>query len=449
MSENGGNTLLNRTLQHLRKVWQGVTDNRSDEIVLTPDLPEEEIPRLVDWLNACLNMDGGEVAARARAAKLGEAYLQLSDDGRRRFLLQIAEQFDCDDDVIESAIERWRDSNGIERLKARQVLHQTLEPPRLKLLRQFTELPEGVKFLVDMRAELLKLRREEPALAALEADLKRLLIHWFDIGLLKLEQISWHSSAELLEKLIAYEAVHAIQSWEDLKNRLESDRRCFAFFHPNMPGEPLIFVEVALVNGLATSVQTLLDEDAPILDLQQADTAIFYSISNAQPGLAGISFGNFLIKRVVGLLQREFNNLQQFATLSPIPGFTRWLSTLEDDDSQYLHSQLQLPDWADNAQLRDALREPLMKRVAQYLAREKRGERALDPVAHFHLSNGAELAQLNWLADCSEKGIRQSAGLMVNYHYRLDDVEQNSQGYLDAGEVRTSPQVAALLEKNS
>lgn len=440
-------SFLDRTMQHLRKVWHGIGDSRSDDIVLQPELPDEDLPALTQWLQACLKAEGGEIAARARTAKLGEAYLQLTEEGRCRFLLQLAEQFDCDDQAIEQAIESWRDSVGLERQQSRQQLQRTLEPPRLQLLRQFTELPEGVKFLVDMRAELLRLRKTEPALAALEADLKRLLIHWFDIGLLKLEQISWHSSAELLEKLIAYEAVHAIQSWEDLKNRLDSDRRCFAFFHPNMPGEPLIFVEVALVNGLATSVQALLDEDAPILDLQQADTAIFYSISNAQPGLAGISFGNFLIKRVVGLLQQEFSNLQQFATLSPIPGFSRWLAVQEDEACKTLHSQLVLPHWWQDAELAESLRGPLMQQAARYLAQAKRGERALDPVAHFHLSNGAEMAQLNWLADCSDKGLQQSAGLMVNYRYQLVQVEANSAGYLNQGEVCTSTQVSALLSK--
>jgi len=445
MAVQPASSFLDRTMQHLRKVWHGIGDSRSDDIVLQPELPDEELPVLTQWLQACLKAEGGEIAARARTAKLGEAYLQLNEEGRCRFLLQLAEQFDCDDQAIEQAIESWRDSVGLERQQSRQHLQRTLEPPRLQLLRQFTELPEGVKFLVDMRAELLRLRKTEPALAALEADLKRLLIHWFDIGLLKLEQISWHSSAELLEKLIAYEAVHAIQSWEDLKNRLDSDRRCFAFFHPNMPGEPLIFVEVALVNGLATSVQALLDEDAPILDLQQADTAIFYSISNAQPGLAGISFGNFLIKRVVGLLQQEFSNLQQFATLSPIPGFTRWLAVQEEEVSKALHSQLVLPQWWQDVELAENLRVPLMQQVARYLVQAKRGERALDPVAHFHLSNGAEMAQLNWLADCSDKGLQQSAGVMVNYRYQLVQVEENSASYLNQGEVCTSTQVSALL----
>ena len=208
---------------------------------------------------------------------------------------------------------------------AKAALRRALEPPRLRLLTQFTTIPDGRKFLVDLRAFLLKVRRDDKLLAALEADLRGLLAAWFDIGFLELQRIDWNSPAALLEKLVGYEAVHEIRSWRDLKNRLDSDRRCYAFFHPRMPGEPLIFVEVALVKGLAGSVQGLLDEKAPLLDPREADTAIFYSISNCQQGLAGISFGNFLIKRVVEELSGEFRNLKTFATLSPIPGFRAWL----------------------------------------------------------------------------------------------------------------------------
>jgi len=277
---------------------------------------------------------------------------------------------------------------------------------------------------------------------------------------LRLEQITWQSSAQILEKLIAYEAVHAIQSWDDLKNRLESDRRCFAFFHPNMPDEPLIFVEVALVQGLADNVQTLLDEQAPVLDLSQADTAIFYSISNAQKGLAGISFGNFLIKQVVRKLQQDFPGLKQFSTLSPIPGFTRWLSRQDDEQLAAMPGgaawiQIRQPQWASEWtfgwQQQEAIecsyREPLLQLAAHYLVVEKRrGETALDPVSHFHLSNGAEVARINWLADCSDNGLKQSAGMMVNYLYNLDKITQRVQDYSAEGDVAMSSAVKALLK---
>jgi malonyl-CoA decarboxylase len=325
----------------------------------------------------------------------------------------------------------------------------------MRLLKLFNELPEGIKFLVDMRAQLLSLKTDHPQLAPLEADLKRLLISWFDIGLLQLEQINWQSSAELLEKLIAYEAVHAIKSWDDLKNRLDSDRRCFAFFHPNMPKEPLIFVEVALVKGLADNVQTLLDEDAPVMDIANADTAIFYSISNAQKGLAGISFGNFLIKRVVKELQHDFPHLTQFSTLSPIPGFLHWLSKENEASLAKIPGGKELISKGKagkelntiEALLDPALKAPLSSLAAYYLAKATRkgGNTAADPVTHFHLSNGSQIAQLNWLADTSKNGLQQSAGFMVNYLYDLPRIEERSQAYISQGTRAISPSIKTLL----
>jgi len=230
---------------------------------------------------------------------------------------------------------QWADDDPPSRAKAERALRQALQPPRLRLLTQFNTLPEGFHFLVDLRAELLAWRKNDLALAALERDLLSLLVSWFDVGFLELRRITWDSSASLLEKLIAYEAVHPINGWGDLKNRLSSDRRCFAFFHPRMANEPLIIVQVALVNGIADNVQTLLDETAPVIDTASADTAIFYSISNAHEGLSGISFGNFLIKRVVDELTNEFKNLKTFATLSPIPDFCKWMdSTLNNADAE-------------------------------------------------------------------------------------------------------------------
>ena len=272
-------------------------------------------------MRSCLAGRGGEVSARNRAAKLAETYQGLDEAGRKDFLRTLA-SFDSDADAVAGAYaEVQAAADPAELAIAKAALRRALEPPRLRLLTQFTTIPDGRKFLVDLRGFLLKVRRDDKLLAALDADLRGLLAAWFDIGFLELQRIDWNSPAVLLEKLVGYEAVHEIRSWRDLKNRLDSDRRCYAFFHPRMPGEPLIFVEVALVKGLAGSVQKLLDEKAPLLDPREADTAIFYSISNCQQGLAGISFGNFLIKRVVEELSGEFRNLKTFATLSPIPGF--------------------------------------------------------------------------------------------------------------------------------
>jgi malonyl-CoA decarboxylase len=343
-------------------------------------------------------------------------------------------------------------------------LRAALEPPRITLLRQFNALPEGVKFLVDRRAELIDLRRHDPLLASLEDDLKRLLANWFDIGFLELKRITWESPAALLEKLMAYEAVHEIRGWTDLKNRLEADRRCFAFFHPRMPDEPLIFVEVALVAGMTGDVHALLDEAAPIGDPHSADTAIFYSISNCQRGLAGISFGDFLIKRVADALATELPRLRVFATLSPVPGFRAWL----ERQSQAASGDLLLPaersaiealggevperdlaallDRHTDPRISAALRDPLIRLCARYLLHERTPSgRALDPVAHFHLSNGARVERLNWLGDTSPKGLQQSAGIMVNYLYRLSEIEANHEAYRGEGRVAASSAIRNLL----
>jgi malonyl-CoA decarboxylase len=465
--ESTSNTgFLERTLSHLRLAWREVTDNRTtlEQLNLSATLSSDDEVILREWIDHCLADKGGEVAARARAATLGKSYLELNPTGQQRFLSILALHYDTNAADVEQHIALWQASSDDNRAEAARQLRKVLEPPRTKLLTLFNELPEGIKFLVDMRAQILTLKNQHPELKPLEADLKRLLISWFDIGLLQLEQINWNSSAELLEKLIAYEAVHAIKSWDDLKNRLDSDRRCFAFFHPNMPNEPLIFVEVALVKGLSDNVQALLDEAAPVGDINRADTAIFYSISNAQRGLAGISFGNFLIKRVVTTLQHDFPHLKQFATLSPIPGLMRWIhqqspAELEQlpggkallskrllSQTQSPHTQLQ-PLILTQAQRDDPyLRAELSKLATYYLAKAERvGGTTADSVTHFHLSNGAQIAQLNWMADTSNNGLSQSAGFMVNYLYDLPHIEERSQAYSSEGTRHLSASIKTLL----
>ncbi len=476
MTESGKTGFLERTLNNLRTVWQGIAGAEYDESAasLQPDLPDDDAARLREQMRACLETRGGEVSARARAAALGRAYLALNETGRLRFLGVMARDFDVDRAGVDVAVGKLQGADdAASRYAAEAMLRHYLEAPRVKLLTQFNALPEGIKFLVDMRADLLGPARSDPALKALEQDLKSLLATWFDVDFLELRRISWdESSASVLEKLIAYEAVHAIESWDDLKKRLDSDRRCFAYFHPRMPDEPLIFVEVALVDGLADSIQDLLDENAPVIDPEKADTAIFYSISNAQKGLAGISFGNFLIKRVANRLSTEFGGLKTFATLSPVPGFRAWLAdnlgkadgTLltpgdakalsavagtSRDAEKTLMTLLDDPHWPHSETLSEALRAPLLRLCARYLMVEKRrpGElTALDPVAHFHLSNGARMERLNWQGDTSEKGIRQSAGVMINYRYKLDEVEDNHETYTSSGKVAASSGVRGLLK---
>ncbi|MGO1692480.1 MAG: malonyl-CoA decarboxylase [Marinobacter sp.] len=427
----------------------------SDILNITEDLPESDVATVKEWIDDCLAENGGQVEARKRAALLGRAYLKLSSTGRTRFLGLLAEHYGVDEASVERAIDQWHNAKSSGKTQAAQSLRKALVPSRTALLKQFNGVPSGVKFLVDMREELLQLCKDYPELKSLETDLRDLLATWFDIGLLQLEEISWNSSGAMLEKLIAYEAVHAIKSWSDLKNRLDFDRRCFAFIHPNMPDEPLIFVEVALVNGLADNVQKLLDEHAPTQDIDKADTAIFYSISNAQQGLAGISFGNFLIKQVVSKLQVEFPQLKQFATLSPIPGFRRWLENTPANQLTQLPGGEQ---WLSSPPPRDPVRasqedatgaqqEAIMKLAASYLCSTKPGtSRANDPVGHFHLSNGAQIARLNWMADTSEKGIKQAAGLMVNYLYELPKIVQRSNQYTSRGHISQSSNIKKFLK---
>jgi malonyl-CoA decarboxylase len=447
--EDRSTSLLDR-LKTLRTLWRDIAGGARD--APDADLPDDDAARLRAQMRACLEGRGGEVSARARAAQLGRSYCSLGETGRRRFLSILAEDFDTDPEAVNHAIACVAAAaTDRDRRAAERGLRTVLEPPRLRLLTQFNALPEGVKFLVDLRADLMAAMGEDPGLASLEADLKALLASWFDVGFLELRRLTWHTPAAVLEKIIEYEAVHAIAGWQDLKNRLDSDRRLYAFFHPRMPDEPLIFVEVALEKGMAAAIQPLLDEAAPLGDPHAADTAIFYSISNAQKGLAGISFGNFLIKRVVDLLAAELPNLRRFATLSPIPGFRAWLEQRLAEDEGFGNadrkalSRLDVPDWHLDASQADALKGPLTRLCVRYLAEAKRPRgQALDPVAHFHLSNGARIERINWLADTSAKGLRDSAGLMVNYLYRLSDIEANHEAYRGQGKVALSSRVKGV-----
>ncbi len=470
MSEVVSESFFDRASSNLRVAWRGIaTRALGGTPAVRPDLPKSDTQIITQRIEECLRERGGEVSARARAADLGRLYLGLSAEGRRRFLKILAGGFGVDREPMHEALAAYESAGDdpVALAKAENRLRGALVSRRFRLLTQLTALPEGFKFLVDLRAELLSLLDGDPALLPLEQDLQRLLSTWFDVGLLSLSRITWHSPASLLEKLVAYEAVHQISSWDDLKNRLGNDRRCYAFFHPAMPNEPLIFIQVALVNGLAGNIHELLDVSAPDTDPQQADTAIFYSISNAQKGLRGISFGSFLIKQVVDDLSHDLPNLKTFSTLSPIPGFRSWLEArLAEGEPNLLtreeHEKLRGvapkrgakgslkelladPDWYRDEKVTAALEKPLTRLCARYLVLEKRSERPLDPVARFHLSNGARVERLNWLADTGERGLRQSAGLMVNYLYRLKDIEKNHEAFRGDGKIVMSTAVRALV----
>ncbi|MEM7254389.1 MAG: malonyl-CoA decarboxylase [Pseudomonadota bacterium] len=495
MTEQTGG-FLNRTIDTFRRAWRSAGIGTSAD---KGDVDDDVVAGDGQWLtrqfDACLAAAGGEVSARAQAAELGGIYMSLGPGGRRQFLETLASQYDVDRDEVDAAMGAVQDAeNARARHGAERRLRRTLVAPRVDILTRFNELNLGVKFLVNLRADLLSMiaadRENSEKLEALDSDLKDLLVAWFDIGLLELKQITWETPAALLEKLIEYEAVHAIRSWDDLKNRLQADRRCYAFFHPSMPDEPLIFVQVALVSGMSNDIRPLLDETLPIAEPLTADSAIFYSISNCQRGLAGVSFGNFLIKRVAGDLSHDLPKLKTFATLSPIPGFRRWLTRDEEwqlhptergaiinalsgstdgsdgessgnatgepaesnsverkADRDFLTRVLQQPDWPDDQGLASALEPVLMRLCAHYLTKAKRrGHQAADPVAHFHLSNGARVERVNWLGDRSENGLAQSAGMMVNYRYVLADVDKNHEAYSGAGNIRAVPAVRKLAK---
>ena len=328
---------LSRSLKQLRRTWIDVGQTARSRITGTvrPDLPVEDHDLIRRQIDGCLSDSGGAALARARAANLGGVYLGLNKEGRSNFLQLLARDYGVDQKTLQDAVEKWLDSTkrpaevtdtNRADLAAVEALRTTLLSPRIQLLTRFNELPEGVKFLVDMRAELISLKGQDAELRAFDREFQGLLASWFDVGFLELRRITWDAPAALLERLAGHEAVHAIRSWQDIKHRLAaSDRRCYAFIHPQMPNDPLIFVWVALTQGLSDNIQVLLKIENSEVDLEKADTAVFYSISATQPGLDGVGFGSFLIKRVVDRLSRDHKQLKVFSTLSPIPGFRNWL----------------------------------------------------------------------------------------------------------------------------
>jgi malonyl-CoA decarboxylase len=381
-------------------------------------------------LELCQSLLGqkGEALGTALAREVLDRYQNYSDEDKAYFFQTLKGKFEPDPENLRNAIQSFlADSTAENRLK----LERVVETPRQHLIRALNMAPDGTVALVQMRKDLQAYVKADPSLKVVDADFVHLFKSWFNRGFLHLEQISWETPAVVLEKLIVYEAVHAITGWDDLRRRLEADRRCYAFFHPALPGDPLIFVEVALTKGLASSVQTLLQDDAEgaIERQKQADTAIFYSISNCQEGLKGISFGNFLIKQVAAELKAELPHLKTFSTLSPVPGFNHWRKNQEDENNVAGQSD-----------------EPaLMQLCARYLCQEKRGDLPLDPVARFHLGNGARLERINWMGDTSDRGQAQSNGIMVNYLYDLRSIEANHEALWREGKVVMSREVKSYL----
>jgi malonyl-CoA decarboxylase len=401
-------------------------------------------------LATALLSERGEASGAQVARELHHVLRALDPDDRHNFQRYLAMEFNPDKTVLHTAAERYLADSTAE---AAAALAQAADPPRQELLRRMNMAPGGTGALIAMRSELTTHLHDEPGLKLLDADLRHLFASWFNRGFLELRRIDWQSPAAVLEKLIAYEAVHEIKGWDDLRRRLAPDRRCFAFFHPALPGEPLIFVEVALVQGLATAMPPLLaretDEEAARTQAARADTAIFYSISNCQDGLRGISFGNFLIKQVVEELQAEFPQLKRFSTLSPVPGFRRWLMQRHaerSDPGTALLPELQRDGWWHDLTQSEKLRPAVMRLCALYLTRQSSPGSRVDPVARFHLGNGARLERINWLGNAAPRAIQESFGIMVNYLYDHDSIEDNHEAFARDGTIVRSPDVDALLE---
>jgi len=430
---------------------------------------KQDIHALCDQLLA----GHGEASGIALSQEILRIYRGMEQDEKLAFFQLLARAFEPDMEQIETAMSNYQASRSADDLLA---LNAAVEAPRQELFRRLNMAPSGTANLVALRADLLGLLREHPGLKSVDADLKHLFSSWFNRGFLQLHAIDWKSPAHILEKLINYESVHEIRGWDDLRRRLMKDRRCFAFFHPAMPDEPLIFIEVALVQGLSSEVASLIDPQAPELDPKQADTAIFYSINNTQIGLRGISFGNFLIKQVLTELNQECPWIKVSSTLSPIPTLAKAVSRwLQGDQPQphdpLFHDMLQrhaaalnecaeqqgmARDVGQRALLQELLNNPVNMeddRLAgllgdlalTYLVTPGNNGKLPDPVAMFHLSNGARLERLNTGADMSANGIASSYGVMVNYRYDLKDVEANHEAFVSRGQVMMSDSLRKRL----
>ena len=401
--------------------------------------------RTLQELQAIIDPRVSEVEGGRRAMDVAAWYGGAKPAQRRDMWLLMSEEFVADAQKTKLAQAQFAAAVGTPDEAVAEVRYRRATvSPRRRLLQRFSAFPDGIRFLVDLRADMLPSLKADKRLQALDVEMEYMFSTWFDVGFLDLRRISWDSPASLIEKLIKYEAVHDIKGWADVKNRLDSDRRCYGFFHPRLPDDPLIFVEVALVGEMAHSITPLLDESADAADLNKATTAIFYSISNTQGGLRGVSFGDSLIKRVVETLKEEFPKLRTFATLSPIPGFRSWLGKnaagmldkLDDKARAALGRAVgsEAPDVGQFlAALDDVLALPaksplrlmLLHCAAQYLGQALDDGKPIDSVARFHLGNGARVERLNWAGDPSAKGVKQSYGLMVNYLYDLKRLDKH------------------------
>jgi malonyl-CoA decarboxylase len=393
----------------------------------------------------------GEASGVALARDILTRYEQLTTGPRIAFFEALATRFGPDHERLTAAIEQWKREPTEETIAE---VHAAAESRRQELFRRINLAPGGTAGLVDMREQLIEAMTHRDDLAAVDADFVHLFSSWFNRGFLVLRRIDWATPAIILEKIIRYEAVHRIRGWDDLRRRIDPpDRRCYAFFHPALVDDPLIFVEVALNRDIPTGIAPILTSQREAIHPDRATTAVFYSISNCQRGLTGVTFGHFLIKQVAEEISREIPNISTFVTLSPVPGFADWLSrergreisTVLNDDDRAALAHLDIQGWWQMPDTRDAVREPLVRTAAWYFlhARNRNGT-PVDPVARFHLGNGARLEQINWLADTSTKALSQSHGLMVNYLYDLKNIEKNHEAYAETRTIVTSGAVKRL-----
>lgn len=394
----------------------------------------------------------GEASGMALAKDILDRWQRFDPGMQRDFMMMLLQRFGPKTERLENAIDNYRAEQSPAALLE---LHVAAEPRRQELIRRLNLAPNGIATLVRMRETLLKLKVDDPDLEAVDSDFAHLFASWFNRGFLVLRPVSWSTPADILEKIIRYEAVHHIGGWDELRRRLApEDRRCFAFFHPQLIDDPLIFVEVALTREIPASIADLLQEDRAPIRAAEATTAVFYSISNCQEGLRGISFGNFLIKQVVEDLRRELPKLDTFVTLSPVPGFGAWLArerksegsdVLTPSDKAKL-AVLDEPDWADRPEATAAVQPVMTAAAAWYFLRARNPKgKVVDPVARFHLGNGARLERINFLGDRSSRAMRQACGLMVNYLYKLDDIETNHEAFAGRGEVVAAPAIRRLV----
>ncbi|KAL5578760.1 hypothetical protein UlMin_011202 [Ulmus minor] len=505
------NKVVNQTLSNSQgnQSRGGVEGNK----VLNPSTNNERgLENVRELMRLAISMNKTEVLDSV-LKDFSEGYFSLSFEDRRKLLLVLAKEYDLNRTQVRDLIKNYLglelpssdnvQSNGLEEesllssfYRTERNLRQALKPVYEVLFERLNTHPGGLKFLTTIRADILSILAEEnvASLRALDSYLKEKLSTWLSPAALELHQITWDDPASLLEKIVAYEAVHPISNLIDLKRRLGVGRRCFGYLHPAIPDEPLIFIEVALLKNVAQTIQEVLWDDPPIPECE-ASCALFYSISSTQPGLSGINLGKFLIKRVITLVKREMPHISTFATLSPIPGFMQWLlsklasqsklakeedmthSSPDGSGSTFWENILEPEEerdvmeastefatgnngmevmfklltstnyeWINSAKLLSVLQRPLMRLCARYLLREKKRGKALDSVANFHLQNGAMVERINWMADRSEKGLRQSGGLMVNYVYRLGSIEEHAQSYFGTGHIHASDDLRHFVE---